>query len=163
MSFIFDDTIVAPPLVSTKLADLRIRVSALLQAVVPWEPSGELALAYVELEKARMWMGNIMGEMGHPDPYQPLDTQRLYGNTREITPPVDVAPEPSLLPGDFLERTDAVRSMLAGFIIEVKTLDAEWISRCQNDSRWLPAYWEACVTSLILSRNYFGTYLSTLR
>lgn len=143
---------------------MREELDAILQALPAKPGSREISLVKTNLEEARMWLGSCLRENNpSEDPYRPLTTQRMHGNTREIAPRADTAKTPTVLPEDKIEMCDTLRKSLNEHITEVKELHTLVVERNDPSGYWLLCFTEEAVKSLTLTRNYLGLELGRIR
>jgi hypothetical protein len=53
----------------TKIRELRLEVDKLINSVEKLNPSREVSLCYTNLQRAKSWLGMVLGELGTQTPY----------------------------------------------------------------------------------------------
>lgn len=93
----------------TDVRTFRQDVDALLQRLLTFTPSRELALVRTKLEEAKMWAGKELGNLGVQLPPQYADNARL-GSQNVVTPQVEApAVEQSEVPAPVQETVVSVQ------------------------------------------------------
>ena len=57
-----------------KIKAYRIKIDMLTNSIKTLTPSRPVSLAITDSERAKMWLGKVLGELGNPTPYPQSDT-----------------------------------------------------------------------------------------
>lgn len=87
-----------------ELHDLRLQIDKAINSTKLITPSRELSLAHTQLQRAKMWLGKCLGEVGESNPY----LQSMNAESAQIEPQADHGADdfsqrlqpPAVAPGD---------------------------------------------------------------
>lgn len=151
---------VNPTPVPEKIKNFRILIDGILKSLV--KDSREMSLAYTTLEESRMWLGNVLKEIGIRSPYEQASRDRRDGISNKIPDRSDSAPSSITVPADPIERLDVQRDILEKLSIDLKELYSNICSVFPNYP-WAIVNAEEAVKTICLAKNYLGLELGRRR
>lgn len=153
--------VINQPSLVEKIKVLRRNIDSLILSARLFQNSPQTIVANQKLEEAKMWLGNTLKHLNCPSPYMGLETQRKFGNTREIGERAESG-EKIALPQDIIESCDLLRDLIEDRVKDGKRLYSEFIHQ-NYDNNWGILCMEYSVQSLMLAKNWYGQELGRLR
>ncbi len=143
-----------------KIRSIRIQIDRIIQTNKKVDPSREVSLAFTSLQKGKMWLGKVLGEIGTPNPYKNSSDP----TNKIIDPQAEVAEEDYHFQPEW-EQVEKVKEMRSIIEIPLSRVELEWTKEINKlvPNRKLSLYLEQSMIALNEARMWYGWELDRIR